>query len=155
MLSRQLKQRFVSLWAERAEDWPMIWIMKEARTTNQPQPPSGGGTERGRGSTCGAVLSLSVPVGDFSRGGEALTGISLVLRSTLTGSSLSGPAILSQTMSSLLTKKTVIHFQIALSVLLTDKISRRQFPVSFYVKTIAQSQVTWVLQLFPSPRPVM
>ena len=115
----------------------MIWIMKEARTTNQPQPPSGGGTERGRGSTCGAVLSLSVAVGDFSRGGEALTGISLVLRSTLTGSSLSGPAILSQTMSSLLTKKTVIHFQIALSVLLTDKISRRQFPVSFYVKTIA------------------
>ena len=144
MLSRQLKQRFVSLWAERAEDWPMMWIMKEARTTNQPQPPSGGGTERGRGSTWGAVLSLSVPVGDFSRGGEAFTGISLVLRSTLTGSSLSGPAILavvpsvSHTMSSLLTKKTVIHFPMSLSVLLTDKISRS----FFYVKMTAQSQRT-------------
>ena len=72
--------------------------MKEARTTNQPQPPSGGVTESPVVSAWDwdTAVSVSVAAGDFSLGGEALTGISLlsIIPSALTGSSLSGPAIL-------------------------------------------------------------
>ena len=76
--------------------------MKEANTTAQPQPPSGGGTESASPGVPPAspwawpLVFTSDALGDFSRGGEALTGISL--ESTrllvLTGSWLSGPAIL-------------------------------------------------------------
>ena len=92
-----------------------MWIMKEASTTNQPQPPSGGGAERAPVSPWEVFVSVSVAAGDFSLGGEALTGMSLVstITSVLTGSSLSGPAILVVPRLSviqinhLLTKKTI------------------------------------------------
>ena len=63
--------------------------MNEAKTTTQPQPPSGGGA---------AFEPESEPSlgggGGFSLGGEALTGTSTDAIVS-TGSSLSGPAILS------------------------------------------------------------
>ena len=72
----------------------MIWIMKEANTTAQPQPPSGGGTLLPWAP--GSLVFTSVRLGDFSLGGEAFTGISLESTKLLavTGSWLSGPAIL-------------------------------------------------------------
>ena len=64
---------------------PIMWIMKEANTTAQPQPPSGGVTELEEGmappspSPPAAPSFTSLTVGDFSLGGEALTGMSLVV----------------------------------------------------------------------------
>ena len=81
---------------------PIMWIMKEANTTAQPQPPSGGVTELEEGmappspSPPAAPSFTSLTVGDFSLGGEALTGMSLAspgCQEAVTGSRLSGPAM--------------------------------------------------------------
>ena len=55
---------------------PMIWIMKEAKTTAQPQPPSGGEMEVSLVSLGGAGGCWPGQVGLSSRGGEAWAGIS-------------------------------------------------------------------------------
>lgn len=76
---------------------PMIWIIKEAKTTAQPQPPSGGVAdceEDAPGASLAPFSLISPMEGDFSLGGEALTGISCSESlAMVTGSSLSGPAI--------------------------------------------------------------